>query len=195
MNVSELLNALRAVRVQKGILAKDTANALGVTPTSLRDWETGRHMPSLDRLVKWAAFLGVEIAPASPDARDALRPRVDDDPDQRAERLLGAVFAAAIEIHDEDLTVVHRRLTGRTKADLVSMLVLAAACIPPESTRRDLLSWWTGAGLRLADLVSTCSWCHSYFGRARDDRPRAYCTPECKIAARRDRRHLRAVAA
>ena len=50
---------LRAIRVRKGMLQKDVANYLGITPPAYNHYESGRNEPDLQTLQKIADLFGV----------------------------------------------------------------------------------------------------------------------------------------
>ena len=50
---------LKELRDEKELLQKDLAIILGTTNSSVCDWETGRHQPDYEMLVKIADYFGV----------------------------------------------------------------------------------------------------------------------------------------
>jgi transcriptional regulator with XRE-family HTH domain len=52
--------ALRQARRQKDLTQEELARLLGVDPTLVSHWETGRKVPPLDRLLRMAEELGID---------------------------------------------------------------------------------------------------------------------------------------
>ena len=56
------MNNIRALRLNKGIQAKELALEIGVTSATVSDWEHGRKKPSGERLAKLAEYFDVDEA-------------------------------------------------------------------------------------------------------------------------------------
>lgn len=53
--------SFKIARYKAGKLAAETANYLGVSVTTVSQWENGGYLPSADKLPKIAAFYGCTI--------------------------------------------------------------------------------------------------------------------------------------
>ncbi len=51
---------LRKARIDQGVKQSELAVAIGVTPSQISDIESGRHEPSLVRILRIARALGIE---------------------------------------------------------------------------------------------------------------------------------------
>ena len=52
---------LKATRERKNVQVKTLADALGVKPYTISDWETGRSEPSITNLIKLATYFNVSV--------------------------------------------------------------------------------------------------------------------------------------
>ena len=52
---------LKQIREEKGISQKELANALGVTESAISHWESGRYLPTADKLPMMAKILDCTI--------------------------------------------------------------------------------------------------------------------------------------
>ena len=52
--------ALQQVRLRQGFTQETAAVEIGISPTSLAEWELGSVIPSVKNLTKWAVFFGVD---------------------------------------------------------------------------------------------------------------------------------------
>jgi transcriptional regulator with XRE-family HTH domain len=57
-----LIARLAAERKERGITAAALARRAGYSDVAVRNWETGRSVPDLDRLEDYAAVLGMQIS-------------------------------------------------------------------------------------------------------------------------------------
>ena len=51
---------MRQVRLREGITQETAAVEIGISPTTLAEWELGSVVPSVKNLTKWAAVLSVD---------------------------------------------------------------------------------------------------------------------------------------
>jgi transcriptional regulator with XRE-family HTH domain len=60
--MSDIIKALREIRVEKGQSLQKLANEMGMeSPTGICNWEKGRRSPTLPLLAHWAHTLGYEL--------------------------------------------------------------------------------------------------------------------------------------
>jgi transcriptional regulator with XRE-family HTH domain len=59
--MTQLGKRLRWLRRDKDLTQEKVAQLTGVQARSLRDWEAGKHMPSIDALGKLATLYGVSV--------------------------------------------------------------------------------------------------------------------------------------
>ncbi|MDT2714314.1 MULTISPECIES: helix-turn-helix domain-containing protein [Enterococcus] len=52
---------IKELRISKNIQQKALAELLGVSPRTIRIWESGKYEPSIDQLISIANILGVSI--------------------------------------------------------------------------------------------------------------------------------------
>ena len=75
------MNNVRTLRMRKGIQQKELAIEIGVSQTTVSDWEHGRKNPSGERLRKLATFFGVSSLVILGEAPDPGALFVPEDPD------------------------------------------------------------------------------------------------------------------
>lgn len=61
MKNNEFGNALKELRVEKGISQRKLGEDLGVVNQTISFWETGSREPDLDMLVKIAKYFNIDI--------------------------------------------------------------------------------------------------------------------------------------
>lgn len=59
--MSEFLNVLKKLRESRGLMQKDVANALGISPAAYSLYEKGQREPKFDFLQKIADYFGVSV--------------------------------------------------------------------------------------------------------------------------------------
>jgi len=62
-NLFTLTDDLRAIRRYRGIKQKDLAKEIGVSSTTICNWEKGREFANYENLVKWFNALDVRVVP------------------------------------------------------------------------------------------------------------------------------------
>lgn len=55
------MNAIKRIRVQRGITQQAMADALQISPAAISHWETGRRKPDVDDLIAIARFFGCKV--------------------------------------------------------------------------------------------------------------------------------------
>lgn len=59
--MSEFFNVLKKLRESRGLMQKDVANALGISPAAYSLYEKGQREPKFDFLQKIADYFGVSV--------------------------------------------------------------------------------------------------------------------------------------
>lgn len=60
--MSDIAKALKAERQARKWTQQDVGDELGCSPTMVSGWETGQHMPAIERLEAWAALFDCRFA-------------------------------------------------------------------------------------------------------------------------------------
>ena len=71
MTQDQILIALRLRREELGLTQREVAKMLFTSPSTVSDWEGGKHAPSLDSLIRWAHIVALHIVATTSDTINA----------------------------------------------------------------------------------------------------------------------------
>ena len=100
---------LRTLRQEKDLSQKQLAQAVGVSPGNISDWESGRTKPGYDALVKLAAALKVSGDQLLGLSQDAPDPALTPDEEQLLAACRSLPPAARLDLLDYALFKLRRR--------------------------------------------------------------------------------------
>ena len=60
MNRQEIGARLKAARARKRLTQAEVAKAMGIAQGSLSEWENGRHLPDMTKILELAEYLGMD---------------------------------------------------------------------------------------------------------------------------------------
>lgn len=102
------------------------------------------------------------------------------------DRLAADTAALAWQLHDEDPTAVHAALAQMDRLRLEQVCCAALAMVDVDRTTAELLAWTEQL------CTAVCGQCGGTF---RVGLGRKFCSPACRLAASRERRRSRRLAA